>query len=148
VRTFRWHIVLFSYVTALPVIAVDQVTKVLLPTYVTNRGISFGVAAGWGGLPLMSTVLLVVLFVWLSLTAWRQRWSWWGWSGIGAILGGGASNVIDRIFTGAVRDPLVIPFTSLHNNAADYAIFFGMILVLWSAIRRQPVSESETTHGT
>lgn len=75
----------------------------------------------------MTTALLLTLFIWLSLTAWRQHWPWWGWVANGAVLGGGGSNVLDRFLSGAVRDPLRIPFTSLHNNLADYAIFLGVI---------------------
>lgn len=135
-----WISLVWCYLTALIVIALDQVTKVWLPARSLNQGVSFGVAAGWGGLPALSATLLACLFVWLSVMAWRQKWPVWGWVSLGALLGGGTSNVFDRLFSGAVRDPLQIPFTPIHNNLADYAIFLGVIGILgvvWQVTRKE-----------
>lgn len=118
--------------TAIGVIFMDQASKYWLQSSVLNRGVSFGVAAGWGSLPLMSGVLVVFLTVGLIVVAKRYRWPWWGWLGIGGILGGGVSNILDRLTIGAVRDPLAIPFTNLQNNIADYAIFCGVTLAIFA----------------
>ncbi len=124
-----WLSTAIVYLCAAGVVLIDQVLKRLLPDVLLNQGVAFGVAAGWGGVPGMTALLLVVLFAWLSLVAQRQQWSWWGWAAIGMIVGGGFSNIVDRVLTGAVRDPLTIPFTHIQNNVADYAIFLGVVLV-------------------
>lgn len=129
--------------TFIGVVIMDQATKAWLPAHVLNRGISFGVAAGWGSLPLASAVLMLALTVGLFVSAKRNFWPWWGWLGIGGILGGGLSNILDRLFIGAVRDPLVVPFTNLHNNIADYAIFCGVTLVIFAIHWRDKQEKSK-----
>ncbi len=45
----------------------------------------------------------------------------------GLILGGGISNLIDRIMLGGVRDWITLPAFGIQNNLADWAIVFGLI---------------------
>ena len=93
-----------------------------------NTGISFGWFASspdWIVGVLGLGMLLGILVI--SQKWWRQYPLW-----IGLFLGGGLSNLIDRWVIGGVRDWLPIPFVKMHNNLADWAIFFGLAGYIWS----------------
>lgn len=126
----RWQLFLILILGAALVFFADQVHKSLVVSESFNTGVSFGLGAGWQGWPWFTCGILAMLTVWLTAMAVRFLWKWWGWLGIGMVLGGGLSNWLDRAVYGAVRDPLRVPFTSLNNNLADYAIFIGILAVV------------------
>jgi lipoprotein signal peptidase len=158
-RVSRNALTLLGLVTALVVLAVDQVSKwwvldvihlpevgqiVVLPvlnlTMVWNQGVTFGLLTGFGGagyLLLAAVALGVVaaLVVWL-----RRAESRLVAIALGAIVGGAVSNVIDRLRFGAVVD-----FIHAHIggwswyvfNLADAAIVCGVAaLVIDSLLPR------------
>ena len=98
-----------------------------------NRGISFGLlnsdspAAPY----LLSAFALVVvglLVVWLRRSKHAAEAA-----GIGAIIGGAAANIADRLADGAVTDFLDFYIGSYHwpaFNIADAAIFCGVVLLI------------------
>ncbi|WP_422022413.1 signal peptidase II [Pyruvatibacter mobilis] len=98
-----------------------------------NRGISFGLlnsdspAAPY----LLSAFALVVvglLVVWLRRSKHAAEAA-----GIGAIIGGAAANIADRLADGAVTDFLDFYIGSYHwpaFNVADAAIFCGVVLLI------------------
>lgn len=61
----------------------------------------------------------------------------------GLLIGGGAGNLIDRMFLGSVRDFAVVHLGPLHTgifNAADVAVMagvLGLLLLEWRAPRRR-----------
>jgi len=98
-----------------------------------NRGMSFGLFNGGGGLnallfSLVAGAIILVLIYWLSrvespLLA----------VAIGLIIGGALGNVIDRIRLGAVVDFLDLHAGSWHwpaFNVADSAICIGVTVML------------------
>lgn len=104
---------------------------------VWNRGVSFGLMSGDGGLPpwVLSGVAIAVcigLFTWLR----RTDRPFIGW-GIGLVMGGAIGNVIDRARWGAVFD-----FADFHVgqwhwpafNVADSAIVVGVGLMLLDSV--------------
>ncbi len=112
------------------VIGIDQLSKWWaesqdLATF--NAGISFG----WFGQvhPLLMLVVVIGVAVVMGNALVKMN-SFPVWPRA-LILGGIISNVIDRLFAGAVRDWLPIPGLQLTNNLADYAIALG---VLWLAV--------------
>ncbi len=149
---------------AFAVVLVDQITKALVVSriplhtigaqyfgdflriiHVGNHAVAFSLGAG---LPegirtllfiLLPVILLIGLTIYLvcsrDLTS-LQRWS------VGAILGGGTGNLIDRIFReGGVVDFIDVKFYGLFGlerwptfNAADSSIVIGGILLIISIL--------------
>ncbi len=73
--------------------------------------------------------MTIFVLIFLIGIFWWGTFSWVKESIAGGLFFGGAlSNILDRIVFGGVRDWLSIPFTSLNNNVADWAIFIGLVL--------------------
>ena len=111
----------------------EQVTPFFNIVLIYNRGMSFGLFNGAGGLnallfSLVAAAIVTVLIYWLSrvespLLA----------VAIGLIIGGAIGNVIDRIRLGAVVDFLDFHIGSWHwpaFNVADSAICVGVAVML------------------
>ena len=138
---------------AITVVALDQLSKAAVRGYfaahaagehenitsffnvvlIYNRGMSFGLFNGAGGLnallvSLVAAAIVAVLIYWLSrvespLLA----------VAIGLIIGGAIGNVVDRIRLGAVVDFLDFHAGSWHwpaFNVADSAICIGVAVML------------------
>lgn len=131
---------------ALTVIAIDHITKAmaiawLLPriesgegpvpvigtflqfTYVENTGAAFGIGTGYTW---VFTIIAVIVVIFILRTANRIGSVWWAVA-LGALLGGAAGNLIDRL----TREPgigrgYVVDFIALPNfpvfNCADMAV--------------------------
>jgi signal peptidase II len=126
------------------VIAVDQLTKALvrdgltpgdedpiLPAvtlvHVRNTGVAFGAFSG-GGLIVVALVAaaLAALLAYFVTHAERRL----AWLPTGLLLGGSLGNIIDRVRDGAVTDFVKLPGWPAFN-AADVAITFGVLALLW-----------------
>ena len=123
------RVVLFCSVLIATVI-VDQATKIWASSrglVVLNTGISFGVGN-------FSQNMVIVCLICLTVAA---AVSWWRWASssprhvlaAGLFFAGALSNILDRLLYGAVRDWL--PLLIVKNNLADWAIFLGILLLLW-----------------
>lgn len=108
-------------IAALAVLFFDQVSKHIATAnqsqVILNTGISFGLVADSPLISFISIGVLLVLLWW-----WKQQPS----ISLALIWAGGLSNLLDRWQWQGVIDWLPIPFTSLHNNIADIAIFVGL----------------------
>jgi len=111
----------------------EQVTPFFNIVLIYNRGMSFGLFNGGGGLnallfSLVAAAIVTALIYWLSrvespLLA----------IAIGLIIGGAIGNVVDRIRLGAVVDFLDFHIGSWHwpaFNVADSAISIGVAVML------------------
>ena len=111
----------------------ENVTSFFNIVLIYNRGMSFGLFNGVGGMnallfSLVAAAIVTVLIYWLSrvespLLA----------VAIGLIIGGAIGNVIDRIRLGAVVDFLDFHIGSWHwpaFNVADSAICVGVAVML------------------
>jgi lipoprotein signal peptidase len=158
----RNQLTLLGLLAALVILAADQASKwwvldvirlpelgqiVLLPvlnlTMVWNRGVTFGLLAGfgnWSYLLLAAVALAVVaaLVMWL-----RRAESRLVAIALGAIVGGAVSNVIDRLRFGAVVDFIhahIGAWSWYVFNLADAAIVCGVAALvidsLWPRARR------------
>ncbi len=142
--------------SALGVIALDQLTKVLVvqvmglralgwievwPPYLNfrmawNRGVNFGLFAN--DADIMRWVLIVVALLiagWVAYWVHKEQSGRMGQISAGLLIGGAIGNVIDRLVYGAVADFLNMSCCGIDNpfafNVADIAIFvgaFGLIL--------------------
>lgn len=114
------------------IIGADQATKYLASKYassfVCNEGIAFG-------LPFANTLLLILILMFLSILASREKNSW-AIIALALILGGGISNLVDRSTFGCVRDFIAIGiFPSF--NLADALISLGVIVQLASFLQKK-----------
>ncbi len=101
-----------------------------------NDGVSFGM--GSGSSPIW---IAAITFAGLAVIGWwaSQEWANWHWLqqlGVAILLGGGSANLIDRVYTGGVRDWLPLGVFSLHNNLADWAIALGVSLWLGRGVQQ------------
>ncbi|MDE3180547.1 MAG: signal peptidase II [Acidobacteriota bacterium] len=155
-RTFRAHRVAFVIYAAIgiAVFAADQISKRLVEksiplhsfvtviphffnlTYTSNQGAAFGLfsqdSSPWKTVLLIgvSVILLVavVAVVWRNLSIRREAGV-----ALALILGGAASNLLDRIRDGRVVDFLDFYFRDYHwftFNVADSAIVVGACLLV------------------
>ena len=117
------------HVLRLPELRQVEVLPVLNLTMVWNRGVTFGLLNGVGG---MSSLVLagIAVIVVLLLAGWlRRAESWVVATALGAIAGGAIGNVIDRLRFGAVVDFIhahVGDWSWYVFNLADAAIVCGV----------------------
>lgn len=158
------------FVAAL-VAAVDQFTKIVAVsswtdagaslgaiefTLVRNSGGAFGLATGSTLLWTSATAALVVLAT-VAVARGRldtQRLGTWSTIAVGAMLGGGIGNLIDRMLRspgparGAVVDWIAIDAYPRVFNLADVALRVGAAVVVWRLLgnagddRRRPYISS------
>lgn len=120
-----------------------KLLPVLNLVLVWNHGITFGMFAGAGSRILfvgIATMVIAALLAWL----WRSE-DWLKILAIGAIAGGAAGNVLDRLNFGAVVDFLQAHVAGLYFpwvfNVGDSAICCGVAaLMAESLLRRGPVA--------
>ena len=117
-----------SGLAAAAVIAVDQWTKLFAASDASprNANYAFGVVRGPTPVLLAGTVVVLVLFVGVVGRCAKRL-------GVPAALpavvaGGMASNAIDRVMLGSVRDHIVTPWVVV--NVADVAIACGLIVLV------------------
>ena len=112
-------------ISSLAIFLSDQALKYLLPknllTY--NKALFFGLITN----PFLIGIILVLAISFLSLFAYLHLENRSVLLAIGLIFGGAISNVIDRIFVGAVVD--YIPFFISKTNLADIAIICGIGII-------------------
>lgn len=136
---------------AVPVLVADQLSKwlvsermhvgeriPLLPFlqlhHIRNEGVAFGLLSEHRTLVIVATVVMVGL---LSYAISRlPRNTWLATAGAGAVLGGAAGNVLDRIRMGHVVDFFELPHWPTFN-IADIAIVLGVGALLLTQIRME-----------
>ncbi|MDH4099068.1 MAG: signal peptidase II [Nitrospirota bacterium] len=144
--------------TALPVVVLDQVTKILVDstmmlgqsitilenffhlTYLRNRGAAFSLFAGTADsfrLPFLIGVSLlafaVLIYLWRQLKDDETLLA----TAYGLVMGGAVGNLIDRVRLGEVIDFLDAHWYNAHwpaFNVADSAVCIGVALLFWDAL--------------
>ena len=164
----RWPAVLIS---VLSVVGLDQWTKVLATnnlkgepeqlfldgwfklTYALNDGAFLSLGSDLGPVlrPVLLTVFPAILLLGLVWFIFREAdLNRWQVISLALIVGGGLSNIVDRIIYGKVVDMMqIIPFDPIPPtgifNIADVAIMAGMFMMLPFAFRRTPDKTEEKT---
>lgn len=113
---------------------------------VWNHGITFGLLAGYGAkilLAFIATLAIIGLIVWMFRTR-----SWLVTLAAGAIAGGAAGNVLDRLRYGAVVDFIHVHIGALAYpwvfNVGDSAIVCGVIvLIIDNLVSKPPVATNQ-----
>lgn len=136
------------------VIGLDQALKLFflqsgfLPIYY-NQGYAFS-------LSLPEPWHLIMLLVFYGVAWWfaivimgHSNRTLWDEHGIGMLLGGASSNLIDRmVHNGRVVDFIAVPYFSIFN-IADVCITLGVIMLIFAELRRSygQSGQSENTVG-
>ena len=136
----------FIFLTALVVVALDQLTKFLIRknfklnesipliknafhlTYVTNTGSAFGLFKNLNWFfVLFSVVVIIMIFYYLrKKIPEKEKFLQFA---VGLLLGGTIGNLIDRILIGAVTDFLDFRIWPVFN-VADSAVTISVILLI------------------
>lgn len=137
-------VVTLAALTAIVVVAVDQLTKVLARNAISgggsedlfgglvkivdvrNSGVAFGQLSGGGVIVALLAGLVLSALLWYFL---RHLSTPMIWLATGLVLGGAVSNIIDRIRVGAVSDFIKLPHWPAFNFA-DAAITVGVIALV------------------
>lgn len=142
------RVVLYASIAACFIVISDQLVKATIRSsldqgerifltpgldlvYARNSGIAFGILAGKGTI-IIATGLVALIGMAIYLAA--KSSSLFAWISFGLLLGGALSNLIDRIFSGAVTD-YIDPVLWPAFNLADIAIVIGVLGVLFEAIQ-------------
>jgi signal peptidase II len=100
-------------------------------TYIRNDGGAFGILGGSPLVLLLGSVVAVGVVLWTLLAGQSSRLMTFG---CGAMLGGAAGNLLDRLTTGEVTDYVHFSFWYVFN-AADAAISVGVAALLLATFR-------------
>jgi signal peptidase II len=131
----------------LPELGSVGVLPVLNLTWVENRGITFGLLNGAGGLaPALLTGLALTVVTALGVWLWRAERALVAIA-LGAVAGGAVGNVIDRLRFGYVVD-----FIHAHAwgwswyvfNLADAAIVCGVAALVLDSLIARPAHKSDS----
>lgn len=112
-------------------------------THIRNHGGVFGLAQGMGWLfTLISTALLAAVsaYLWLGRSVHRIEYICFGF-----IVGGGASNILDRLIHGSVIDYIDIqhiPYWNYVFNTADVMVHVGLWPLLLFSLMQTRATES------
>ena len=120
-------------------------------TFVENKGafLSIGAELGEGLryllLNIFPTILLVALLIY---TIRGKDMGWWQIVALSFIIGGGLSNIYDRLLYGKVVDFMHMKAFGLQTgifNIADVSIMIGMFMMLPLMFKKQDAGDEEAT---
>ena len=140
-----------TFLVAIAVLALDQFVKEVIqrtlpaggtsvdPLFdfqrVRNAGVNFGLLSDYPALVLVLTGTIGLALLGYMIV--RPPHHWWTVTGFAFLLGGGFSNVVDRIRLGWVFDYLnIYPFVG-YLNLADLAIGAGVLVLVLEATFRK-----------
>lgn len=107
---------------------IDQVIKHNMNNVVFNTGASFGILKGYTNSLIIFSLLIIGLFAYLSYRTQDDLLLW----SYASIIGGAASNLIDRLMLGFVIDYIQLPFFPAFN-LGDAMITAGAVLFMGHA---------------
>ena len=109
--------------------SVDVIGKVLSFTYVQNTGAAFSMLSGTGWLLILLPIVLILFGFFYLMKHPKEHWTLP--LAVSLAIGGGISNLIDRIAFGYVTDMIDVHFWPVFN-VADIAICVGCgILIIY-----------------
>lgn len=104
---------------------IDQLFKHNLNSVIFNTGASFGILKGYAILLTIISIAIIALLVYLSYKT-KDNLLLWSYA---LIIGGAASNLLDRVMLGFVIDYIPFPFFPTFN-LADVMITVGAALFI------------------
>ena len=111
-----------------PVKSVTVIENLLNFTYVENKGMAFGMLANqrWVFIALTSAVIVALAVAVFKL----KKQGTMFYISAALLIGGGISNMIDRLLYGYVVDYISLSFFPPVCNFADYCVTAGVIMLL------------------
>ncbi len=125
--------------SAIPLHTTIELNNLIHLTHIRNYGGIFGIAQGMGwvfGLISISLLLAVIAYLWFGKEVKRYEYVCFGF-----IVGGGASNILDRLVYGSVIDFIniqQIPYWNYIFNTADLMVHVGIWPMLVLSFLAQP----------
>jgi len=125
------NILVVWYVAILVVL--DQLSKFLIAHFypgliVQNKAMFFGLA----NVPFSLVISVIILVIFIAYAKYFLQLNFFFFA---LIFAGASSNILDRVFRGAIYD--FIPFFSIsYINLADLMIFSGLIIYLISVLKQ------------
>ena len=130
---------------AAPITLVDDLIHLV---YAENAGIAFGIGSGLSGELRfwLFTVGIVGVIIAIGAVAYHRREQGPVFlAGITLLMGGGMSNLLDRLLNnGHVIDFVVLnvgPMRTIVFNIADVLVCVGAVVLVWSAVRSRQEGE-------
>ncbi|MBC6993114.1 signal peptidase II [Neolewinella lacunae] len=123
---------------------VYYLNEILRLTFVRNTGAFLSLGSDLGPVlrPLLLNAFPAILLIALLVYIFREKsLNLWQTVALSLIVGGGLSNIIDRLLYGHVVDMLHLRVGSLQTgifNVADMAIMAGMFMMLPFVFRKDP----------
>lgn len=100
-----------------------------------NDGLAFGFLSGHGLIISLVGIIIFLYFLYLYFNIFKN--SEWSLVGLGMVLSGALSNLLDRfIYDGYVVDYINVTFYSVFN-VADVAIVVGLVILLFNFFHQQ-----------
>lgn len=127
---------LFNFLAVFIFILIDQISKWAVRTYwpnliLRNSGSAFGIISKSDAALILSTVTILIFLLILNRSKLRPN----SFSTV-LILGGAFSNLLDRLWHGAILDFIKISYFSTFN-LADVFIFGGVIIYAYQIFRHK-----------
>jgi len=123
----------YRAVLMVAVVLLDQTSKFLASKLgfeiVSNQGIAFGLLPGFAWLAILPLALLSIFLARKLLSKYLILNTKY----LILILGGGISNLIDRLLFGAVRDWISLPMVPTFN-LADFSISLGFLVFVYKLL--------------
>lgn len=111
------------------ILLVDQASKAMFVTS-CNEGIAFSLLSSWGTFNILVTIIFLGFCLYFFFKERRFRHSLL----LALIIGGGVSNLVDRLIFGCVRD--FIDFKIWPSfNFADSVVTVGVLILVLSLIK-------------
>ena len=108
--------------------SIDTFLPFLKITNTKNLGAAFGSLAGMRIYLIVSTLFIIALVIYYIFK--KNIKNLWLLTFLAFVLGGGLSNLYDRVFYGFVTDYIKLSFFPPVCNLGDYFICFGTVAVL------------------
>ena len=122
------------------IIFLDQVTKAEFATS-CNSGVAFSLFSNVGILTVFVPIFIVGSCLIFLLRS-KSKLVFWALS---IIVGGGLSNIVDRLTVGCVRDFIDLKFWPSFN-LADSAVVFGVSMLIYSVLTKVEVKNSNDSN--
>lgn len=119
----------------------DQLTKEA--THLFGFEVTYNTGVSLRLLETVSVEALTAFLLMLVVLLWYWLLPYWHQNPVagGLFFGGSISNILDRIWYGAVRDWLPIPGLPIKNNLADVALFAAVVMLFFvtsNTVKRKP----------
>lgn len=135
----------FVYANLYPNGAINVIDNLFSLVYTENRGAAFGIFQNGTIIFCIITSALIGVFLYLLIS--KKFKGKLFYISVALILGGGAGNLIDRIFRGFVIDYLSVSFFPPVCNFADYCVTVGAVLFIICIFITPVIFEKKTVGG-